>query len=60
MNTEGQLKMEALDQVSSGCGHSHAHRVHQAGSSERSQQTVQQPQPIADLAVIMAGARIKF
>jgi hypothetical protein len=57
MNTAIELNIEAIDQVSGGHGHCYAHH---AGNSESTQQPAQQPQPVGDLTVIIAGARIKF
>ena len=60
MNTASQLEIEALDQVTGGCGHRHIQRAHQTSKSESSQQTGQMSPSADDLAIIMAGARIKF
>ena len=61
MNAESQLQIESLDQVTGGCGHRRSHQAQkQTGNIERAVQPTQQVQPIADLAIVMAGARIRF
>ena len=60
VNNQIELNIEALHQVSGGCGRRHGHNVHQAGNFESPQQLGQQPLSVADLSVIIAGARIKF
>ena len=53
-----------LDAVAGGCRHHHhGHRAHHAGNFENPQPSGPPqpgPQPLADLAEIMMGARIKF